>query len=216
MGYLCWAWIEEAYEIMTEADFDTIDESIRGSVPAPLWKQFTLTFNPWNERHWIKHRFFDDFTGYDIEGNKQYKPRPTPLSADGEILAITTNYLCNEWLDEADRRVFERMKENNPRRYAVAGLGGWGVVDGLVYEKCSRCGKEQPVTPLPKANGYKLSASTFTYDGKAKQPGRRGVCGQGGRVSCGVRSDGSFRRGGGVKEGGENRSGAESDTTENL
>ena len=135
VGYLCWAWIEEAYEIMTEADFDTIDESIRGSVPAPLWKQFTMTFNPWNERHWIKHRFFDDFTGYDIEGNKQYKPRPTPLSADGEILAITTNYLCNEWLDEADRRVFERMKENNPRRYAVAGLGGWGVVDGLVYEK---------------------------------------------------------------------------------
>ncbi len=42
--------------------------------------------------------------------------------------------------------------------------------DGLVYEKCSHCGKEQPVTPLPKANGYKLSASTFTYDGKAKQP----------------------------------------------
>jgi phage terminase large subunit len=26
------------------------------------------------------------------------------------------------------------MKKNNPRRYAVAGLGGWGVVDGLVYE----------------------------------------------------------------------------------
>lgn len=26
------------------------------------------------------------------------------------------------------------MKKNNPRRYAVAGLGGWGIVDGLVYE----------------------------------------------------------------------------------
>ena len=27
------------------------------------------------------------------------------------------------------------MKENNPRRYKVAGLGGWGIVDGLIYEK---------------------------------------------------------------------------------
>jgi phage terminase large subunit len=26
------------------------------------------------------------------------------------------------------------MKKRNPRRYAVAGLGGWGIVDGLVYE----------------------------------------------------------------------------------
>jgi len=28
-GYLCWAWIEEAYEIMNEADVDMLDESIR-------------------------------------------------------------------------------------------------------------------------------------------------------------------------------------------
>ena len=26
------------------------------------------------------------------------------------------------------------MKETNPRRYKVAGLGGWGIVDGLIYE----------------------------------------------------------------------------------
>ena len=26
------------------------------------------------------------------------------------------------------------MKEKNPRRYQVAGLGNWGIVDGLVYE----------------------------------------------------------------------------------
>ena len=42
--------------------------------------------------------------------------------------------MCNEWLDEADKKVFERMKQNNPRRYQVAGLGNWGIVDGLVYE----------------------------------------------------------------------------------
>ena len=115
VGVLCWVWIEEAYELMQESDFDTIDESIRGEVPEGLFKQITLTFNPWNEHHWIKKRFFD-------------------VPPDPDILAITTNYLCNEWLDEADKKVFERMKKQNPRRYRVAGLGDWGIVDGLVYE----------------------------------------------------------------------------------
>jgi phage terminase large subunit len=134
VGVLCWGWIEEAYEIMKEEDFDMLDESVRGECPEGLWKQITLTFNPWNERHWIKHRFFDDLDGYDEEGKPQYKERKNPISDDGEILAITTNYKINEWLDKADIAVFERMKINNPRRYAVAGLGGWGIVEGLVYE----------------------------------------------------------------------------------
>lgn len=59
IGYLCWCWIEEAYEIMNEADFDMLDESIRGAIPPEtgLFKQITLTFNPWNEKHWIRKRF---------------------------------------------------------------------------------------------------------------------------------------------------------------
>lgn len=113
-GYLCWIWIEEAYEIMNEDDFDMLDESIRGEVPEGLFKQITLTFNPWNQKHWIKKRFFD--------------------VTDPDILARTTNYTCNEWLDEADRKLFEQMKQNNPRRYQVAGLGNWGVAEGLIYE----------------------------------------------------------------------------------
>ena len=115
VGCLCWMWIEEAYEVMNEADFDMLDESIRGEVPDGLFKQITLTFNPWNQHHWMKKRFFD-----------------VPPSPD--ILAMTTNYLCNEWLDEDDRRLFERMKEQNPRRYQVAGLGHWGIAEGLIFE----------------------------------------------------------------------------------
>ena len=114
VGSLCWAWIEEAYEITSEADFDMLNESIRGEVADGLFKQITLTFNPWNDRHWLKKRFFDN--------------------PDDDTLALTTNYTCNEWLDEADLQVFETMKEKNPRRYQVAGLGNWGIVDGLVYE----------------------------------------------------------------------------------
>lgn len=135
VGYLCWMWIEEAYEIMLEADFDTLDESIRGEVPDGLFKQITLTFNPWNERHWIKKRFFD-------------------CEPDPDILAITTNYMCNEWLDKADLKVFETMKKNNPRRFAVAGLGGWGIVDGLVYENW----KEEEFSLREIQNKYDLKS----------------------------------------------------------
>jgi len=113
-GNLCWMWIEEAYEIFNEADFDMLDESIRGEVADGLFKQITMTFNPWNEHHWIKKRFFD--------------------APDGEVLALTTDYRCNEFLDYADFRVFEKMRVNNPRRYRVAGLGDWGIVEGLIFE----------------------------------------------------------------------------------
>lgn len=115
VGCLCWAWLEEAYEVMNEDDFNMLDESIRGEVPEGLFKQWRITFNPWNEHHWLKKRFFD-------------------TEPDPDILAMTTNYMCNEWLDASDIRMFEDMKKRNPRRYAVAGLGGWGIVDGLVYE----------------------------------------------------------------------------------
>lgn len=135
-GYLCWCWIEEAYEIMNEADFDMLDESIRGAIPEEtgLFKQITLTFNPWNEKHWIRKRFFGEITGKDGQGNPIYKFHDRWTSPDGQIFAATTNYQCNEWLDAADLKVFNTMKENNPRRYKVAGLGGWGIVDGLVFE----------------------------------------------------------------------------------
>ena len=58
-GVLCWMWIEEAYEISSEDDFNMLDESIRGAVPegSDLFKQITVTFNPWNEHHWLKKRF---------------------------------------------------------------------------------------------------------------------------------------------------------------
>lgn len=135
VGYLCWMWIEEAYEVMSEADFDTLDESIRGEVPDGLFKQITLTFNPWNEHHWIKKRFFD-------------------CEPDPDILAMTTNYMCNEWLDKADLKVFETMKKNNPRRFAVAGLGGWGIVDGLVYESW----KEEEFSLREIQNKYDLKS----------------------------------------------------------
>ncbi|MFI3175419.1 MAG: PBSX family phage terminase large subunit [Bacillota bacterium] len=113
-GVLCWLWIEEAYELMNESHFDTLVESIRGEVPNELFKQVTISFNPWSDKHWLKQRFFD--------------------TKSEDILAITTNYFCNEWLDESDFMMFEMMKEKNPKRYAVAGLGHWGITEGGIFE----------------------------------------------------------------------------------
>lgn len=120
-GYLCWVWWEEAFQCTNEDDFDKVDMSIRGEVPEPLFKQHTLTFNPWSDKIWIKRRFFDKVNG-------------SGLSKEGDILAITKNYDCNEFLGDDDRHIFERMKEENPRRYSIEGMGEWGIAEGLVYE----------------------------------------------------------------------------------
>lgn len=114
-GYLNFVWIEEAFEISSQADFDKLDLSVpRGNIPPHLFKQTTLTFNPWSEAHWLKKRFFD------VESP--------------EVTCFSTNYLCNEFLDATDLAVFERMKQTDRRKYEVAGLGNWGIAEGLVFE----------------------------------------------------------------------------------
>ena len=117
VGVLCWCWIEEAYQIVSEEDFNTVDESIRGQLPEGYFKRMTLTFNPWSARTWLKSRFFDVL--------------------DDDVLAMTTTYKCNEWLSETDLALFEDMQKRNPRRYRVAGEGDWGIDGGQVFENYS-------------------------------------------------------------------------------
>ena len=115
IGYLCWCWFEEAYQIKSEDAFNKVDMSIRGELPAGYFKQITLTFNPWSDKHWLKKRFFDE-------------------PNDEDKLAITTNYLCNEWLGEDDIKLFNHMQTKFPKRYKVEGLGDWGIIDGLIFD----------------------------------------------------------------------------------
>lgn len=117
VGVICWVWIEEAYEIDDEKTFDLVDDTIRGELPSPeLFKQLTLTFNPWSPSTWIKPRFFD-------------------APPDPNILAKTTTFRCNEWLDDADLLRFATMEKNNPIRFRVAGNGDWGIDGGAVFEE---------------------------------------------------------------------------------
>ena len=134
-GYLCWLWLEEAFEIADEDAFEKLTLSVpRGYVPPPLFKQTTITFNPWSEKHWLKKKFFD-----------------TPRD---DTDTFTTNYMCNEFLDDDDRRRYELMKKENPRLYAVAGLGEWGVSEGLIFENWEV--REFDIKSLPDLWKYKF------------------------------------------------------------
>lgn len=114
IGVLNFLWFEEFYEISKEEDFDILDESIRGQLPDGYFKRITATYNPWSERHFSKKKFFD--------------------SQSDDVLAMTTTYMDNPYLSETDLKLFERMKVQNPRRYRVAGLGEFGISEGLIYE----------------------------------------------------------------------------------
>jgi len=130
-GGICFVWFEEAFQITSEEVFDKIDGSIRGGfidkdgkeigVPEGYFRRIILTLNPWSPLIWIKRRFFKD------EANPDYYE-------DEDTLAMTTNYMCNEWLAEQDIRLFERWKREKPKYYRVAGLGQWGVTEGLIYD----------------------------------------------------------------------------------
>lgn len=114
-GHICWCWWEEAFQINDESAFDKVDLSLRGQMPKELFIQHTLTLNPWSDKHWIKRRFFDS----------QDNP---------DVMAITRNYTCNEFLSDADLALFEQMKVENPRRFAIEGNGEWGISEGQVFE----------------------------------------------------------------------------------
>lgn len=118
-GVLCWIWIEEAYEINKQADFEKLDFSIRGEMPEGYFKQFTFTFNPWSATSWLKARFFD--------------------APSDEVLALTTTYKVNEWLDAQDLKLYDDLKKNNPRSYKIVGLGEWGISEGLIFDRAEQC-----------------------------------------------------------------------------
>lgn len=116
-GILCWAWFEEAYQIETFDKFSTVVESIRGSIDdSEFFKQITVTFNPWSERHWLKPTFFDE----DTKLNNTF--------------SYTTTYRVNEWLDEVDIARYEDLYRTNPRRARIVCDGDWGVAEGLVFD----------------------------------------------------------------------------------
>ena len=110
-GKLTDVWIEEATEI-TQADFEIIDDRLRGVLPEGLFYQIRMTFNPVSAHHWIKKVFFDRH--------------------DPDVMTHQSTYLNNRFIDEAYHRRMMRRKEVDPEGYKIYGLGEWGEVGGLI------------------------------------------------------------------------------------
>lgn len=112
-GVIDTIWFEEMFQIETEKQFNMIDMSFRGQMPAGYKIRIIGSFNPWLSTSWIKPRFFD--------------------RQDSNVFATTTTYKCNKWLSKDDIRLFTDMMKQDPQRYDVEGKGNWGVLSGLVY-----------------------------------------------------------------------------------
>lgn len=110
-GKLTDVWIEEATEI-TQADFEIIDDRLRGELPPGQFYQIRMTFNPVNKNHWIKKVFFD--------------------IPDNNVLCHHSTYLTNSFIDDAYRQRMERRKIVDPEGYRIYGLGEWGEIGGLI------------------------------------------------------------------------------------
>lgn len=110
-GKLTDVWIEEATEI-TQADFEIIDDRLRGELPPGQFYQIRMTFNPVNKNHWLKRQFFD--------------------YTDENTLAHHSTFENNRFIDEAYRARMERRKQVDPEGYRIYGLGEWGEVGGLI------------------------------------------------------------------------------------
>ena len=99
-------WIEEATEL-TSDDFDQIDLRLRGETEN--YKQIVLSFNPIDERHWLKSRFFDE--------------------EHEDCTILKTTYRDNDFLDEDYKRTLELKAKVNPNYYRIYVLGEWGRED---------------------------------------------------------------------------------------
>ena len=110
-GKLTDVWLEEATEF-TQADFEIIDDRLRGELPEGQFYQIRMTFNPVNKNHWIKKNFFD--------------------IPDDNVLTHHSTYLTNRFIDDAYRQRMERRKKVDPEGYQIYGLGEWGEIGGLI------------------------------------------------------------------------------------
>lgn len=99
-------WIEEATDF-EEEDLDQLNIRIRGDKPNYI--QFIISFNPIDEDHWLKKRFFDT------------------LQDDTTICHST--YKDNYFLSDIDRQQLEKLKDRNLLYYEVYCLGKWGIVN---------------------------------------------------------------------------------------
>ncbi len=138
-GKLTDVWLEEATEF-TQADFEIIDDRLRGELPPGQFYQIKMTFNPVNKTHWIKKVFFD--------------------IKDENVLTHHSTYLTNRFIDAAYHARMERRKLVDPEGYRIYGLGEWGEIGGLILSNYII----EDFDTSPGRFDYMVNAQDFGYN----------------------------------------------------
>jgi hypothetical protein len=99
-------WLEEATEF-EENDFDQLNLRIRGE--KKNYVQYIISFNPVDENHWLKKRFFDN--------------RDTD-----NVTTCHSTFMDNHFMTDEDKEQLESLKTRNELYYDVYCLGKWGIV----------------------------------------------------------------------------------------
>ena len=118
---------DEAEEWTSEADFDKLVLSIRQK---GIQNRVIIIMNPTDSSHFIYRKYIADthrtvnIDGVDVQ-----------ISTHPDVLHIHTTYLDNlEYLSEEFIREVERMKIENPDKYAHVVVGRWvDIADGAIF-----------------------------------------------------------------------------------
>lgn len=105
-------WLEETTEFVPD-DIKQVNLRLRGIIPGcpGKKKEVYLSFNPIDEDHWLKERFFD--------------------RVDEDVKILKTTYLDNQYLEEDDIKELQKLKEIDPVYYEIYALGNWGHIRGM-------------------------------------------------------------------------------------
>lgn len=128
--------LEEATETSMQ-DFLQLVLRLRGY--SPYYKQFTCSFNPIDEFHWLREYFFTPTIEEQLN-KKGIAESTKEIIIEGTPEILTTHILHSTWRDNnflsrKDKAKYEMMKDTDPKYYEVYGLGLWGRVGNLVFPK---------------------------------------------------------------------------------
>ena len=120
--------VDEAEEWTSEAEFDKIMLSIRQK---GIKNRIIIIMNPTDSNHFVYRRFIKDtHKVVDFDGV------PVQISTHPNVLHIHTTYLDNiKNLSEDFIKETERIKAENPEKYAHTVMGQWAdVAEGAVFK----------------------------------------------------------------------------------
>lgn len=114
-------WLEEATEF-TWDEYQTIKLRLRAQSRDGLPNRIFLSFNPVDERHWIKERLVEDPTQDVQEIVSTYRDNPF-------LMMFAPDYIKD----------LENLQKQDMSFYNIYTLGQWGRLENLIYNNWSIC-----------------------------------------------------------------------------